>query len=102
MHAPEDLIETLEGMVQLLRGRDEHHWSLKIADDLHFLHNGNVYGAERFLTYFGGMGSLNDVWLCQENGNSVAKTDETQVNAEFHALREKAWTLARVVTRDAV
>jgi hypothetical protein len=97
-----DLVQTLEQMAAVLSRCGETFWSKKIANDLALLRRGDVYGAERFLTYFGGMGSINDVWLCEINGHSVPKERESEANAEFHALRERAWRLARAAVADAV
>lgn len=74
---------------------------MKIRDDLALLRNGDVHGAERFLGYFGGMGSINDIWLCKLNGHSVAKERENEINAEFHALRGRAWQVAKAVVENA-
>jgi hypothetical protein len=92
-----DLVQTLEQMAAVLARCGETIWSQKIASDLSLLQKGDNYGAERFLTYFGGMGSINDVWLCRMNGHSVPKERESETNEEFHALREHAWKLARAV-----
>ena len=93
------LTQTLEGLVSHLKKFNEQHWSKLIEDDLHFLRKGDDYGAKRFLTYFGGMGSLNDVWLCSANGHTVADEKQQQVNAEFDALKSQAWSLACEITK---
>jgi len=36
---------------------------------------------------FGGMGSLNDLWLCKENGHIV--DDESSANEKLDELRER-------------
>jgi len=89
-------------MVDILKRYGEMNWSKRIADDLQFLRRGDAYGAKRFLTYFGGMGSISDLWLCEMNGHPVPKSRESAVNAEFHALRERAWQLATQAERNAV
>ncbi|MDX2206120.1 MAG: hypothetical protein SFU57_00605 [Gemmatimonadales bacterium] len=90
-----ELVQTLEQMTAVLTSCGESFWSKKIASDLSLLQKGDNYGVERFLTYFGGMGSINDVWLCRVNGHSVPEERESETNAEFHRLRERAWKLAR-------
>ena len=97
-----ELAQVLEQMIGVLADSGDTFWSGAIGNDLALLRKGDAYGAERFLTYFGGMGSINDVWLCEMNGHSVPKTREGQINAEFHALRERAWQLARAVVPDSV
>lgn len=37
----------------------------------------------------GGMGTINDLILCAENGNPVSKEDEYEVNNRFRELLEK-------------
>jgi hypothetical protein len=88
------VVQALEELVAFLHRFDERHWSSKIEDDVFFLRRGDAYGAKRFLSYFGGMGSLNDVWLCSANGNPVADDSQSKVNAELGRLKEKAWQLA--------
>jgi hypothetical protein len=85
----------LETLVSRLRASGESFWSQRIEDDLHFIRHGDAYGANRFLTYFGGMGSLNDLILCGENGHKVAKADVSQVNDELRNLLSRAYRLAQ-------
>ena len=40
---------------------------------------------------FGGMGSLNDLWLCELNGHAVSKEEEKNVNAAFAEVRDRVW-----------
>jgi hypothetical protein len=89
------LVKTLEQMAAVLTSCGETYWAAKLRGDLALLQRGDVYGAERFLTYFGGMGSINDVWLCEMNGHSVTRAREKETNEQFHALRERAWQLAQ-------
>src|SRR5688572_18312146 len=96
-----DLEQALDQMATGLTRCGETFWPKKIANDLSLLRKGDAYGAERFLTYFRGMGPINDVWLCQMNGHSVPKERESETNAEFPALRERAWQLARAAVGDA-
>lgn len=96
-----DLTETLEQMVTVLARCGETFWSNTIVNDLALLRKDDAYGAERFLTYFGGMGSVSDLWLCEANGHSVSKEREAETNAEFQALRARAWQLAKAAVGNA-
>jgi hypothetical protein len=87
----------LDAVVSRLRASGETFWSLRIEDDLHFIRQGDAYGASRFLTYFGGMGSLNDLILCPENGHKVAKADVSRLNEEVRGLLSCAYQLAEGV-----
>ena len=93
-------VQTLEQLVSLLKRFGEIHWSRKIEDVLSFLRKDDIYGAERFITYFGDMGLLNDVWLCDDNGHSVPSEMQQKINAEFDALKLRAWNIANEVTRN--
>jgi hypothetical protein len=91
------LAEALETLVARIRASGESFWSQRIEDDLHFIRQGDAYGANRFLTYFGGMGSLNDLILCAENGHKVEKADVSRVNDEVRDLLSRAYQLARSI-----
>ena len=90
-----ELARAMESLASFLRTYGEHQWSAKIEDDLHFIRKGDVFGAQRFLGYFGGMGSLNDVWLCKVNGHTVPAGVESRVNSELDQLKSVAWQLAK-------
>ena len=89
-------------LVSRLRSSGETFWATRIEDDLHFIREGDAYGARRFLSYFGGMGSLNDLVICPENGHAVAKADVARVNDEVRAQLSSAYKLAQSVSRAAV
>jgi len=95
----EQLANILEELIGLLRAHGESHWSSLIADDLYFVRKGDVYGAKRFLGYFGGMGSLNDSGLCQVVGNAEEMHRQSEVNKEFDELKDRAYVAARAVVR---
>ena len=90
-----ELARAMESLASFLRTYGEHQWSPKIEDDLHFIRKGDAFGAQRFLGYFGGMGSLNDVWLCKVNGHTVPAGVESRVNSELDQLKSVAWQLAK-------
>ena len=89
-----ELARAMESLAAFLRAHDEHHWSSRIEDDLRFVRKGDVFGAQRFRGYFGGMGSLNDVWLCKLNRHTVPDGAESKINRELDPLRSTAWQLA--------
>ena len=89
-----ELVLTLERMGTLLAHCGESVWSTRIANDLARVRQGDRYAVERFLTYFGGMGSINDVWLARVNGHSLPPERERATNAEFQTLCARAWQLA--------
>ena len=90
----EALADALEDLSTLLRRYGEIDWASKIDDDIYFVRKSDPYGARRFLTYFGGMGSLNDVILCGRNGHPVAPAEEAELNARLEAALGRAHRLA--------
>jgi hypothetical protein len=95
------LILAMQETVDMLNLYRATPWAAKIEDDIRLLERGDNHGAERFLSYFGGMGSLNDVWLCEENGHTVPKSAEKQINDQLEKLKTQAWELARGGVADA-
>ena len=51
------LAGVMEEVAAILRKHGEDSWAGRIEDDLYFVAQGDAYGAQRFLSYFGGMGS---------------------------------------------
>ena len=41
---------------------------------------------------FGGMGSLNDIYICQENGHRIAREEMRAVNKELNRLSHQLYT----------
>ncbi|MDH5480410.1 MAG: hypothetical protein OEX11_06600 [Nitrosomonas sp.] len=41
------------------------------------------------------MGSLNDVYVCEDNGHKIAKEDEKQINEAYLHILESVWKLAK-------
>lgn len=56
---------------------------------------GDISGVKELLRYNGGMGSLNGVYICEDNGHKIAKEDEKQVNEAYLHILESVWKLAK-------
>jgi|SRR5215475_5407071 len=97
-----ELARAMDALASFLRAHGEHHWGSRIEDDLHLVRKGDVFGAQRFLGYFGGMGSLNDVWLCKLNEHTVPEGAESRINRELDRLKSTAWQLASSVATKAI
>jgi hypothetical protein len=95
-----DLIAALESLAALLRRYGEAAWASKIEDDALLVRRGDSGGAARFLSYFGAMGSLNDLWLCEANGHPMSAADENAANASLDEAKGKAFKLATTFTRE--
>ncbi len=62
----------------LLLQYGEKHWKLK-----------SVSGGQSvrdLLRNFGGMGSLNDLYICEANGHKIAASEEAEVNQKVRSL----------------
>ncbi|MDN4474209.1 DUF6966 domain-containing protein [Demequina zhanjiangensis] len=76
------LLATLESMVVLLRSSDEPFWADWIEHARNEIQRRDAHGLDRLLGAYGGMGSLNDLYLGREA-------------ARFDALKDDAWLIAR-------
>jgi hypothetical protein len=91
------LLEVLDELVAILELHGDQHWSQWIRDDASELRRGNLGGVRHFLTAYGGMGSLNDRYLCTQNGDRITEAETVSINARLSQARSKAWSLARAV-----
>ena len=96
--AHEQLILAIERLVSYLQQFNDSHWAAILSNNIVLLRRGDPHGAERFLEHYGGMGSLNDLWLCETNGHKVEPSSESCINLELSQLRSAAWQLACEVT----
>jgi hypothetical protein len=95
------LIDALERIAALLRGRGERHWLAWIERDIALIHKGDAYGIEHFLSAYGGMGSFNDFYLCPENKDlHISEPEVGPVNTRFSELRSRAYDLASGLQRE--
>lgn len=71
---------------ELLEKTGETYWSNKMD----FLLKENIDDElmkNIIVTWFGGMGSLNDLYICKENGYLISENDEILVNEKLEKLR---------------
>jgi hypothetical protein len=71
----------------LLSEHGEVHWAEQITRCLLSIERSDAFGLHRFLSLFGGMGSLNDI-LFLRNGTLL-----TSENEELHRLLGRAWEI---------
>lgn len=83
----------LEVTIRLLDAVGEEHWAAWLREDLRFWRESE--DTRHHLSAYGGMGSINDVWLCQRNGHRVTDAQEPWVNELFQAFKGQCHTLAR-------
>lgn len=92
----QQLQEALEAARDLLRSVGEDWWSSKIDDACQkaYMDPGQV------LSWFGGMGSFNDVLICPENGYQVDPTKARELDAQLSRLRGRIHALASELCRE--
>ena len=73
----------------LLNEVEEPFWSSRIDKALVSV------DAHEVLSWFGGMGSFNDLVIANVNGHRVKPSQEPQVNARLDALRSQLYQLAK-------
>jgi flagellar motor switch protein FliN/FliY len=77
----------LRKIESLLSEHGEVHWAAKIVACLSSVERSDAHGLYRFLSFFGGMGSLNDVVLSRDNDM-------------LRAALSQAWELGNSLARD--
>jgi hypothetical protein len=87
----------LDELATILESHGEQHWSRWIRGDAADLRRGDLGGVRHFLSAYGGMGSLNDRYLCVENGDRIDKAAVITVNTRLSQIRSDAWSLAREI-----
>ena len=88
----EVLVQLLTECEALLRKVDELFWADKIR---HTLKKGNraldLYSLEDILSWYGGMGSFNDLIISTHNDHLVDDKDEDEINKKLSSLRSKIY-----------
>ena len=97
-----ELIAVLNNLISLLESGDENHWSNWLYKSKSRIEGSDFSGIELLLSAYGGMGSFNDLVICQQinNGKVEFTKDYTEKNEELRKLRSKAWDLAESIKRD--
>lgn len=88
------LLDAMRELERFLAQHGEEFWSTNVARAADWVSRSDAFGLERFLSFFGGMGSLNDVVL--HRGGKLLLTE----NDRLVALRSKAWNLANRLKRE--
>jgi Domain of unknown function (DUF6966) len=98
----DELLKILDEIIQLLEADGEKRWSDWMRQSRARLLNSDYSGIEHLLSAYGGMGSFNDLMICQiyENGKFRQKDGYVEKNNKLSELRSKAWKLADAIRRD--
>ena len=59
----------LRDLEKLLRKHDQKHWAKIVEDAYKLAQNGDLHCAEKMLGIYGGMGSINDLYLSEDGAN---------------------------------
>jgi hypothetical protein len=86
------LIQLLIACEALLRSVGETFWADKIQSALKTGGNSiDVYFLEEILSWYGGMGSFNDLMISRYNDHLVDEKDEEKLNDELNRLRSQIY-----------
>jgi Domain of unknown function (DUF6966) len=96
---PDQLARAIDEITALLRRFGEQNWSERLSYDANLIRAGDFYGVERFLSAFGGMGSLNDLVISTSNHHAIPASWESDVNSTLAALVSRAYAIAIELAR---
>jgi hypothetical protein len=98
----DELLKIINEIIRLLESDGEQHWSNWMRQSSERLLNSDYSGIEHLLSAYGGMGSFNDLVICQdyENGQFRSKEGHVEKNNRLDELRSKAWELADAIRRN--
>ena len=88
-------INELKLLYNLLDSVNEKFWSSKIKSLISSCESQAIMsGYKGFVSMCGGMGSLNDLYLCEINGHSLKDNDEESINELLKSYTSKLYNMA--------
>jgi flagellar motor switch protein FliN/FliY len=87
------LLDAMRELAFHLEGRNDF-WAANVNRAADEVAKSDAHGVKRFLSFFGGMGSLNDLVLCAHGTPLIFENEKLQ------ASRSKAWELASALRRE--
>ena len=94
------LLMALQEVVELLKAHNERRWAFRLEGDLERLREGDTGALEHLLSAYGGMGSFNDLYLCEQNGHNISFGETSSINEHLRSLASRVWQFARDRQRD--
>lgn len=95
----EDQIGRLKSLLrqgaELLEGVGEEFWSAKLRQQLET----SRLSPAAIVSWFGGMGSFNDLWILRANGHRVEQDQESAANAKLDELTSEIYRIAEELAR---
>ena len=93
-------IHALTALEYLFDKAGENHWRDWLRQDIDLWKSRK--DVSHHLSAYGGMGSLNDVWICVQNKHTVTKEQEPWVNNLFEILKRLCFRLAHEPEKDEI
>lgn len=95
------LVTILEQLIELLESDGENNWSNCIKKSKQRILASDYSGIEQLLGSYGGMGSFNDLIICQSTseGRFQWKPGHKEKNEKLFELRNMAWEVANEIKR---
>lgn len=94
-----ELIKALDDMIELLKKYNESHWAKWLEKDKLLIEKSDSQGIEHLLAAFGGMGSLNDLYICRENGHSIKYEEVKSVNNNIRIIKQRIFMITEEINR---
>lgn len=86
-------LKSLQTLYYLLDSSGEDHWSEWIKRDIEMWEQNQ--DVSHHLSAFGGIGSFNDIWICEGNGHVIMKIQEPWINNAIDALKSISFSFAK-------
>ncbi|RIK78823.1 MAG: hypothetical protein DCC68_14300 [Planctomycetota bacterium] len=93
------LDDKLSELEEFLRECQVYGWANRIDELLHSKLS-LPHRATKVRSWFGGMGNLDDVIICRENGDAIADRDYERVNGKFRHFLAEIRVLAEMVRQE--
>jgi hypothetical protein len=88
------LVEVLDDLAKMLYTYGVLDWGRSVYEVARRLRYGDLAAIREFLEAFGGMGSINDLVICPENGHAIPQSEVSAANERLGQSLSKAWSLA--------
>ncbi len=89
-----ELAAALDSTIQLLLTEGESWWAAWLADNRDRLIKGDTQALEHLLSAFGGMGSLNDLFIARASRHRVPTDQDAATDALLNDMRNQIWSVA--------
>jgi hypothetical protein len=95
-----ELIAAVHLAIEFLRTYDRNSWADRFEESLADIENGESRGTARLIGLFGGMGSVNDIWISAGNGDRIGAANEGSVNQRLRGLLGDVYEPANQIEHD--